>query len=207
MVEPQPREFQLLKTRAQCIDKFLRQLNLFYFDNGGQPGIRCVQCAVSDRTGEISFYRVGRTEWSSLMEPELKGLLADWKNRKLFVKWYLRPLMWLRFKQRLKFHHIKVRSVTLDDLFEEIKDEWLPCEFSYLRMNVQGSELLALQGGENVFQYLQAIHLETDLEERYKGLPSKQDFDGFLEERGFVCCLAYKSHSVGNLFYVRKSLL
>jgi FkbM family methyltransferase len=208
LVEPQPREFQLLEARVRSVERFLRQLNQFHFETEGPVAIRCLQCAVSDREGEMSFYRMARSEWSSLMEPDKDVFLEDWKNRRIFVKWYLRPLMWLRFRQRLRrIEKINIRSVTLDGLFEELRGEWQPRDFSYLRMNVQGSELLALRGGETTLESLQAIHLETDLEARYRGLPSKQDFDRFLEARGFVCALAYKSHSLGNLFYVRRSLL
>jgi hypothetical protein len=46
------------------------------------------------------------------------------------------------------------------------------------------------------------VQLKVDFAERYKGNPSRADFDAFLGQRGFACVLAYHFGTMGHLAYV-----
>lgn len=184
MVEPQPQEFAVLGERCAAMTRFTQAAHHFLGEDS-RPGIefQCVPCAVSDEPGTATFHRTRDSQLSSLGRPE--GELAG--------------------EERYEAEEIEVPLRTLDEVIASLDDGWKAEDFTYLRMNIQGSELKALMGAEHVLKSLRAIFLEVSLVQRYEGQPMKEDFERFLEPRGFECAFAVRRNDVGNLFYRRRT--
>ena len=73
----------------------------------------------------------------------------------------------------------RVRTVRLDDVPETIG-------VTYLMMDIQGAELLALRNAENRLLDALVLHLEVEFLPLYKNQPLFSDVERFLRERGFV---------------------
>lgn len=73
-------------------------------------------------------------------------------------------------------------SVTLDTLADE--HEITGCNF--LNMDLQGAELLALQGGERLLKAMDALYLEVNVDELYLGCARLPQLDEWLTARGFT---------------------
>lgn len=72
----------------------------------------------------------------------------------------------------------EVETSTLDNLS-------LPTKVNYLSLDIQGSELKALQGFESGIDKIDWIYTEVNKEALYKGCAIVDDMDTFLENRGF----------------------
>ncbi|MDJ1172879.1 FkbM family methyltransferase [Roseofilum capinflatum] len=211
MVEPQPSLFESMKQYAEAIEAFRTELHqlLELGESQPYPEIQCVQSVVSSQSDIVQLYQMGDTEWSSILEPNIgsfyQALNQYWRKR--YIPWYQMPLAWLSYFIALnRTKVIEIESKTLDQLMSELKPGWQSSDFSYLRMNIQGSELMALQGGKETLKHLQAISLEINIDERYKGSPSKPEIDDFLSSFEFVDVFSFKMGSVGNGLYLKEAI-
>jgi FkbM family methyltransferase len=73
----------------------------------------------------------------------------------------------------------RVRTVRLDDVPETMSA-------TYLMMDIQGAELMALRNAENRLRDALVLHLEVEFLPLYKNQPLFSDVERFLRERGFV---------------------
>jgi FkbM family methyltransferase len=176
MVEPLPLEFKRLAERCSATTAYSQAVKEM-IGPGARPPIEfhCVQCAVADRSGQSTFFQTEESATSSLFQPA-KSASAE----------------------------IEVETRTLDDLMSTLPAGWSAEDFTYLRMNIQGSELLALKGGERALRHVRGIFLEVNVRHRYENQPAKEDFDRLLGDLGFECTLAVASVAHGNLFYRRR---
>lgn len=185
MVEPLPDEFEAMRSRCSKVAAYAEaQHNLIGADDPRPIAFQSIRCAVADKAGVATFYETALTENSSLMKP-IHAATDD----------------------QFEAVQIEVEVRTLDHIVQNLDDGWTAKDFSYLRMNIQGTELMALQGAGEVLKHLKAIMLEVNLSGRYEAQPSKEDFDRFLGARGFECTLGILgrgSKSYGNLLYCRR---
>jgi len=202
LVEPQPREFSALMTRVASMNDYMSRLDSFIGEAGEPARIVGVRCAVAEREGTATFYRLGASLLSSLLPPDPRLIARQWSEFKYFVPWYKRSVAWLMFRRSLRVEEVSVPTKTLDQLVAELDTGWQPRELNYLRMNILGGELNALRGAEGMLEHVQMVQLKVDFAERYKGNPSREDFDAFLGQRGFACVLAYSFGTMGHLVYV-----
>lgn len=184
MVEPLPDEFQELQQRCTAMMEYARAVRQVMGDGAPLPiAFECVQTAVAEVDGMATLYRTATSQVSSLSRP----LAND------------RP--------EYQSTQVQTETRTLDAIVLGSANAWKPEDFTYLRMNIQGSELRALQGGELVLKHIRAILLELNLEPRYDNQPTKDDFDAFLGARGFACTFAHygaNSTAHANLLYRRR---
>jgi hypothetical protein len=205
MVEPLPQEYAEL---AKRVDTFNATCGLLAEFIGETPASRAhaVRCAVSDHAGAGTFYRTRMTSLSSLARPRRENFSDLFRQFDGQLRWYQRPLAWWRNLGAVSYDRIQVTCMTLDGLIEGLPHGWRAGDFSYLRMNIQGSELNALRGGETALRHLSLIDLEINIEERYEGAPGRREFDEFLNARGFVGIFGYRIGPMGNLVYARREL-
>lgn len=120
----------------------------------------------------------------------------------------------LPFGTHLKHHpevqmteKIKMTTTTVDTIFELNKLITSPDKYSFLNIDLQGAELLALKGAEKTLQHISAIYAEVNGENVYDGCCLLPDFDRYLSDRGFERVeLKWAIDNVwGDAFYVRKS--
>ncbi|NEQ38769.1 MAG: FkbM family methyltransferase [Okeania sp. SIO3I5] len=104
-------------------------------------------------------------------------------------------------------HQLTVESKTLDTLVQEL--ELSPRDFNILNLDIQGAELLALQGATNLLKYIDAVYTKVNYEELYEGCAIAEKVDEFLAQTGFgMVAVAKPFHpSWGDAFYVRKQVV
>ncbi len=182
MVEPVPEVFARLTEASSAMSSYARAQHEM-IGAGARPPIEfhCVQCAVADRSGTSPFFRTAMSMVSSLSRPVIRTEDG-----------------------RYDYEEIEVQIRTLDDLMRTLPDGWSAEDFTYLRMNIQNSELLALKGGADVLRQVRGIFLEVNVRPRYENQPEKEEFDRLLGEFGFDCTFGMARGNVGNLFYRRR---
>lgn len=140
-----------------------------------------LNACVSNRVGEkVKFNVTNNGQSSSLLE------LHRHK------KWV--PDVWVD-------HTIEVETTTID-LLHEVHDF---THLNFLNMDLQGAELLALQGAEKYLETVQWIYTEVNKNYLYKNCVLIGELDEFLLERGFERrATEWTPHEWGDAFYMRK---
>lgn len=97
---------------------------------------------------------------------------------------------------------ISLTTKTLDDIFESHQ---IPLDkYSVMIMDLQGSELRALQGASSIIPHICAIVAEVSCVELYEGAPLEPDIDSFLYDHGFEKVItSYTEYQWGETLYVR----
>ena len=88
-----------------------------------------------------------------------------------------------------KYPHIHIveekskQTITLDTFFQT--NGFDASKYTFWNFDIQGAELKALRGAECVLPFANALYLEVNAEELYKGCGMLPEMDAFLKERGF----------------------
>ncbi|MEG3845592.1 FkbM family methyltransferase [Microcoleus sp. herbarium19] len=152
----------------------------------GFPNVLAVNCAISNINGTSTLHVTSMDQSSSILP--LK------EHQKIYP-------------QIKEVERLVVESRTLDALLEELQIN--PADFNILNIDIQGAELLALQGAANLLKHIEAINTEVNYEELYEGCALIDDIDDFLELRGFdrVATATPYHPSWGDAFYVKKPVI
>ena len=147
--------------------------------------VTVVNYAISNQNGKVTLYVNSMVQSSSILP--LKHYRDIYPNIK-------------------ETHQLIVESKTLDNLLEEL--ELSPTDFNILNLDIQGAELLALQGATNLLKYIDVVYTKVNYEELYEGCALAEEIDEFLAQTGFGrVAVAKPFHpSWGNAFYVRKQV-
>ncbi len=97
---------------------------------------------------------------------------------------------------------VRVETITLDTLIAEqsIKIEG----FNLINIDIQGAELLALEGMTNTLPHIDAIYAEVNFIEMYAGCGLVGELDARLEEHGFQRRCTYDTKlGWGDALYIR----
>ncbi len=148
----------------------------------GVPGVRVINCAISDQDGTATLHITSMDQSSSLLP--LK------KHKQIYPGVE-------------EIQQITVTARTLDSLLQEHQID--PTNYTMLNIDIQGAELLALRGAVNCLSSIQAINVEVNYEELYEGCPLVEDLDVFLFDHGFrrVATKCPYHSSWGDAFYVK----
>ncbi|MDJ0518725.1 MAG: FkbM family methyltransferase [Trichodesmium sp. MO_231.B1] len=148
--------------------------------------VEAVNYAISNQNGKVKLYVNSMGQSSSIF-----------------------PLKYYRdiYPNIQETHQLTVESKTLDTLLQEL--ELSPRSFNILNLDIQGAELLALQGATNLLKYIDAVYTKVNYEELYKGCALAEKVDKFLAQTGFgMVAVAKPFHpSWGDAFYVRKQVV
>lgn len=77
---------------------------------------------------------------------------------------------------------VKVDAITLDELVKKLS---IQDSVDLLCLDIQGAELMALTGGQELLKSIKALICEVNLIENYQGGALEKDISDFLERRGF----------------------
>nr|WP_250811886.1 FkbM family methyltransferase [Neorhizobium tomejilense] len=125
--------------------------------------VKIVEAAASNSSGRATFNVTSMDQSSSLLDlkrhAELYPSIAVEKS-------------------------ISVETKTIDQIVRELDIEGE--SINLLVMDIQGAELLALEGASNQLNYIDAIQLEVNYSELYEGCPLIYDLDQFLYRKDFV---------------------
>lgn len=97
---------------------------------------------------------------------------------------------------------VRMTTKRLDTL---MKEENITFEYgSFLNIDLQGAELLALEGMGDILERFSHLYLEVNQRELYKGCALVGEVDTFLHERGFVGCeTKMTNNGWGDKYYKR----
>jgi FkbM family methyltransferase len=151
----------------------------------GVPNVQAVNCAVSNENGTLNLRVTSNDQSSSILE--LKRHLELYPNIQ-------------------ETNQVTVESKTIDTLLQEMQLN--PYDFNILNIDIQGAELLALQGGTDWLKWVAGINTEVNYEEMYEGCALIDQLDEFLELHGFQRVATITHHPYwGDAFYVKKPLI
>lgn len=105
---------------------------------------------------------------------------------------------WLEFKET-----ITIKTDTLDNFCKTQNIS----SIDFIHMDVQGAELMVLQGGKNMLEKINSIWLEVERISLYENQALKNDIELFLSTHGFVCRLNKVNHIAGDQLWVKKTYL
>ncbi|MDY7002605.1 MAG: FkbM family methyltransferase [Cyanobacteriota bacterium] len=149
------------------------------------PNVKTVNCAISNENATVDLHVTSNEQSSSILP--LK------KHQEVYP----------HIKET---HQVKVESKKLDTLLQELKLN--PSDYNILNIDIQGAELLALQGATNWLRYVDAINTEVNYEELYEGCVLIDELDEFLDQNDFQRVATKTPHpSWGDAFYIKKPLV
>lgn len=149
----------------------------------GLPGVVTVNVAASDRTGTVDL-RVTNADQSSSILPLAGHSVVYPSIRQTSV--------------------VTVPTRTVDGLLHDLGHA--AADYNLLNLDIQGAELLALQGAPELLARLDAVLTEVNYEELYAGCPMIEQMDAFLAAAGFdrVSTTTPFHPSWGDALYVRR---
>jgi FkbM family methyltransferase len=148
----------------------------------GRSNVICVNRAISDKAGRVKLHLASFDMSSSLLP--LAGHLDV-------------------YPQIVPVGVIDVDATTLDALLTELG---LACErFNLLVIDVQGAEAMVLAGAGQVLRHIEAIQIEVNFAELYRGAAEIDVIDEMLAQAGFkrVATVSAFHPSWGDAFYIR----
>ncbi len=155
--EPVPDSYQLCLQRKAAQDQY------------NQSRIHIHNIALGKQTGTTSFYAVDPT----LSSVPNVGASSMFK--------FMDGLNGTPFGQNLVQQEIEVNADTLDNWSKNNNI----AQIDIVWMDVQGAELLVLQGADNILHNTRIIMTEVGLKPYYEGHTLKADIDEYLFARGF----------------------
>lgn len=189
IVEPQPELFKQLQETISLINQLLNDYDKL-IGTEQITSIKAIQCAVGDINSEAEFYVTSKSQLASVFKPIEEVINEETIYSKITVD-----------------NQIVVPVRTIDSLIEESGNDI--SEFNFLYMNIQGSELKALQGSKQTLSHLDSIYLEQNWIARYENCPEPEKIDNYLEKSNFVKVWQYllKDYGVSYDFYITPVLL
>ena len=155
--------------------------------------------ALTERTRDCSNverYALALAGESGTAEMWVSGGAMDQSSSLRTPRTHLEELPDITFDRK-----ITVRTVSLDD--------WASSrgEVDALWLDLQGSELDALRGGERLLSSVNVICAEVHVTELYEGVPMYPEIRAWLEDRGFVVKFENLPwNGAGNVLFVRPSV-
>jgi FkbM family methyltransferase len=149
----------LIEANPECCEILLSKF-------GDDPRIKLFNYAICDRQGAVDFHihtsRSGSTEPASILPMKrFKEIVETLQTTKT----------------------ISVPAITLDGLFEKHQ---LPfAAYNFVNIDIQGAELLALQGARKLLASIDVIVSEVNVVEMYENGALEDDVVNFLANRGF----------------------
>jgi FkbM family methyltransferase len=97
---------------------------------------------------------------------------------------------------------INLKSITVDSFF---KRNNIDCsKYNFWNIDIQGAELMALQGGIDSLKNVKVLYLEVNEKELYKNCPLINDIDLFLLNLNFKRILTIiTQHGWGDALYIK----
>lgn len=95
-----------------------------------------------------------------------------------------------------------VKTITVDTFFK--KNKIKPLKYNFWNLDIQGAELIALQGSSLSLENVKILYLEVNEKELYKGCGMITQIDDFLKKYKFTRVLTKMTkHGWGDALYLR----
>lgn len=151
--------------------------------------------AMSDTNSKSDFYVSSGHPSDS---PKTKAWDYGNKSSSLLApKEHKKVHKWVKFDKK-----IQVKTQRLDSF---CRDHGI-AKIDFIYLDVQGAELMVLEGAGDLLKKVGAIWLEVEAIELYEGQPLKTDVEKFMESHGFVRIKDTVDRVSGDQLYVRSNL-
>jgi FkbM family methyltransferase len=145
------------------------------------PEVEIINATISDKDDEeVEFIVTNNYQSSSILELEMHKTL---------------------YPEITESRRFKSKTVTLDTMakkYEKMK------ECNFINLDIQGAELKALQGAENLLSNVDYIYTEVNVAPLYKDCPMMWDIDNYLGCKGFARLdTSITNQMWGDAFYYR----
>ena len=154
--------------------------------------VNVVELCFSDKVGTSEFHvsssERANGEWD--LGNKSSSLLPPDKHHEEFP--------WIKFDET-----IEVETTTLDDFCDQNKIDHI----EFIHMDVQGAEMMVLNGASKMIQNLDAIWLEVEVVSLYKNQPLKNEIEKFFKKWGFVKIADTINFVSGDQFWIKKEVL
>lgn len=167
-------------------------INLCKQNIENHPNIKLIEKAVSDKNGKITFYPI-----------DVKRTITTWSDGNPGASSLFKASGKYPVEQYVQ-KEIEVESITLKKFLddEEINS------IDVLWMDIQGAELIALQGCEQRINDIKLIHLEVEFFEIYSNQPLFNEINSFFKKKGFIFIMfTALGQYAGDAIYLNKSVL
>lgn len=146
----------------------------------GVPNV--YHAAISDKDGEnIVFKRTNNNQSSSILD---LGVHASY------------------YPGIVVTETIPMKTTTIDTFMSE--QGFDRSRYNFWNFDIQGAELKALMGGEESLKYADALYLEVNEQELYKGCALLPELDNYLGSKGFTRVMITMTHAAwGDALYLR----
>jgi FkbM family methyltransferase len=156
----------------------------------GVSSIQVVPIALSDKKGKEKFYV------SSGNPEELKSSDWDYGNKSSSL---LQPDKTTEVLDWLKFDQVEtVDTSTLHSFCKENKIQII----DYIHIDVQGAELMVLDGASEYISRIKMIWMEVENIPLYKDQPLKTEVELYMQRNGFTKIKDTVNHIAGDQLYV-----
>lgn len=168
----------------------LIQNNLLHYD---VRNVSYYNMALSSKNGISEFYvSEGRPE---------DAVVSDWNygNKSSSL---LAPARHLEIVNFIRFNKkIDVETITLDSFCKNNNIRGI----DFIHMDVQGAELMVLEGASNLLSFIKVIWLEVSKVDLYKNQPLEKDINAFMTDHNFVLIKDTVNQLQGDQLYISKT--
>ena len=182
LIEPLPSNVQLIKSNIET----------YRVQNA-----RCHELCFSNKVGISEFYV------SSGQPEKYNARSIDWdfgnKSSSLLPPdKHLEVFPWIKFEENINVQTEKLETFCAKENIFEI---------GFVHMDVQGGEMLVLEGAGSMIYNINSIWLEVEAIPLYKDQPLKTDIEEFLSEKNFTKVVDTVGDIAGDQFWVNSNLV
>lgn len=176
--------YQRVGVGDECILWIEANPDLVLKARGMYPAAKIVQAVISDREEVVTFRVTNNGESSSFLPLKLHAVFHP---------------------EISEVSQIQLTTTTLPALMRELRED--PTQYDLLNMDIQGAELHALKGMEDLLCHFRGIYLEVNEQELYAGCGLYPEVSAFLLHHGFSLVERYITNSSwGDAFFVRPAV-
>lgn len=148
--------------------------------------IYSINCAISNYEGVAQLHITSSDQSSSILPLKIHSQI---------------------YPQIVEEKLIEVPCKTLDVLLNELSIDLR--QYNFLNIDIQGAELLALEGAKQTLNFIDAINIEVNYDELYEGCSLVHELDEFLNTYGFdrIATISPYHKSWGDAFYIKKPIV
>lgn len=103
---------------------------------------------------------------------------------------------WLKFEQTIQVETRRLDEFCLEQGLNKI---------DFIHLDVQGAELMVLEGAGAMIKSIGSIWMEVESVELYDQQPLKEDVEAFMRENGFTCIISTVDAVSGDQLYLNTS--
>ncbi len=151
---------------------------------------------LSSKKGTATFY-VSSGKPPNKDKPQDNSLSFGNKSSSLYKPGKTKEVHpWLEFKESITIETETLANFCVDNKIESI---------DFIHMDVQGAELMVLEGAGKMISNVNSIWLEVEKIALYEGQALKDDIEKFLYKNNFKLVLNKVNHIAGDQFWVQEN--